>query len=46
MSRVDAIILAGIISKGAVKFELKYFQVHSFLSLIEFLSLLTKLIKL
>jgi hypothetical protein len=30
-SRLDATVLIGIISKGATKFELKFFQVHSFL---------------
>jgi hypothetical protein len=29
-SRLDAIILSGIISKGATKFELKFLQIHSF----------------
>jgi hypothetical protein len=45
-SRLDATVLTRIILKCAINFELKFFQLHSFLSLLEFLSVLTKLIKL
>jgi hypothetical protein len=35
-SRLDATILTGIISKGAINYELKCFQIGSFLPLLEF----------
>jgi hypothetical protein len=45
-SRLDATILTRIISKGATNSKLKFFQVNSFLSLLEFLNPLRNLIKL
>jgi hypothetical protein len=36
-------ILIGIISKGLINFELKFFQIDSFLTLFKFLSSLVKL---
>jgi hypothetical protein len=45
-SRLYATIFIGIILKGSTNFELKFFQVYSFLILLEFLSSLRKLVKL
>jgi hypothetical protein len=45
-SRLDATILTRMISKGATNSKLKFFQVNSFLSLLEFLNPLRNLIKL
>jgi hypothetical protein len=44
--RLDATILTRITSKGAAKFKLKFFQIDSFLTLLEFLNPLIRLIKL
>jgi hypothetical protein len=44
--RLDATILTRIILKGVVNFELKFFQLDSFLNLFEFLSSLRKIDKI
>jgi hypothetical protein len=45
-SKLDVTILPIIIPKGVINYELKFFQIDSFLALLEFLSALRKLIKL
>jgi hypothetical protein len=45
-SILDVTILTGIITKGATNSKLKFFEVDSFLSLLEFLNPLRNLIKL